>query len=142
MTLRIARASCSWSPVRAVVEDLDAQLVARPVDARGGGGDAHGQRPFVADGKLDQDLGQGLVGQGGQAQAGLARKKRTEPSATSWADSSASRISTTARRHCKINDMPYARVQTPTLPILAPPSGGRLRELRWEARHRRTLKMG
>ena len=39
---------------RAVVEDLDFQTVARPVQAGGGGGHTDGERAFVADRQLNE----------------------------------------------------------------------------------------
>jgi hypothetical protein len=42
----------------AIVEKLDGQPVERPFHARCAGGNAHRQRSFIADGKLDQHMRQ------------------------------------------------------------------------------------
>ena len=74
----------------AVVQHLDLELVARPVEPRGGGGDAHGERTFVADRKLDQNARQRLVRQERRAHA---RRGAVEPE-----DSRARRAGWRARR--------------------------------------------
>ncbi len=52
-----------------VIEHLDLQLVARPIEPRGGGGHTHRKRTFVAHRKLHQDARQGFVGQQRHAHA-------------------------------------------------------------------------
>src|SRR5512146_1752394 len=46
-----------------VIEQLDLQLVLRPIELRGGSRDADGERTFITDRKLNQHFGQGFVGQ-------------------------------------------------------------------------------
>lgn len=111
----------------AIVENLDLQLVARPIEARGSAGDAHGESTFVAHRQLDEHFGQHLVGQGRHAKAWL-RAEMAHEAQRQKLRRQKRKQDEHARQNTLQNQRQADQGSGPTFPTLASPCARRLRD--------------